>query len=79
MSKVVAYEKLFRTKIPVDRYQQTLKDRYWEKCTCEVCKNIGIEVVVFRNSNRNRRRGFHNLWQFMRELEQLLKGTVNER
>jgi hypothetical protein len=72
--KIEAYEKLFKDKIPIDRYRQTLQHRYWETCQCEVCKDVGIEVTIFRNSNRNRRRGFHNLWQFMRELEELLQG-----
>lgn len=71
---IEAYEKLFKDKIPIDRYRQTLQHRYWEKCQCEICKDVGIEVAIFRNSNRNRRRGFHNLWQFMRELEELLQG-----
>lgn len=78
LSKIEAYEKLFKDKIPIDRYRQTLEHKYWEKCPCEVCKDVGIEVTIFRNSNRNRRRGFHNLWQFMRELDELLQGQKNE-
>lgn len=74
LEKVIAYEKLFKDKIQEDRYRQVLSAQYWKTCPCEVCKDIGIEVVIFRNSNRNKRRGFHNLWQFMRELEELLEG-----
>ena len=74
LSKVIAYEKLFKDKIPEERYRQVLLNKYWKQCQCEICQDIGIEVVIFRNSNRNRRRGFHNLWQFMRELDELLKG-----
>jgi len=74
LDKITAYEKLFRAKIPIERYQQVLKDKYWQQCSCEICQAVGVEVIIFRNSNRNRRRGFHNLWQFMRELEELLKG-----
>jgi len=74
LRKVITYEKLFKDKIPEERYRQVLLDKYWKKCQCEICQDISIEVVIFRNSNRNRRRGFHNLWQFMRELEELLKG-----
>jgi hypothetical protein len=43
------------------RYRDTLISRPWEKCDCEICKEVGVEVVIFRASNRNRRRGFHNL------------------
>jgi len=73
LSKIISYEKLFKNKIPEERYRQVLQDQYWKTCQCEICKDIGVEVVIFRNSNRNRRRGFHNLWQFMRELDELLK------
>ena len=74
LDKIISYEKLFKPKIPENRYRETLKDQYWKTCQCEICKDVGVEVAIFRNSNRNRRRGFHNLWQFMRELEALLEG-----
>ncbi len=41
-------------------YVRTLRARPWEKCRCEICKNNGIQVAIFRGNNRNRRRGFHN-------------------
>ena len=65
------YELIFRDKVPIQRYKDILSSKYWQKCQCEVCQNAKIEVIIFRNSNRNRRRGFHNLWQFQRELEEL--------
>lgn len=68
------YEKLFRDKVPLDRYRDILSSKYWQICPCEICQNVKIETIIFRNSNRNRRRGFHNLWQFQRELEELRKG-----
>jgi Queuine tRNA-ribosyltransferase len=40
---------------------KTLKDRPWQHCQCSVCRDIGVEVIIFRSSNRNKRRGFHNL------------------
>ncbi len=40
---------------------KTLKDRPWQHCQCSVCREIGVEVIIFRSSNRNKRRGFHNL------------------
>lgn len=43
-----------------DKYMKTLVDRPWEKCNCEICKEIGVEVIIFRGANRNKRRGFHN-------------------
>jgi queuine/archaeosine tRNA-ribosyltransferase len=68
------YEKIFRDKVPIERYRDILLSKYWQKCKCEVCQSDKIETIIFRNSNRNRRRGFHNLWQFQRELEELREG-----
>lgn len=65
------YEGLMKDKVPVDRYKDILSSKYWQECQCEVCQSVKIETIIFRNSNRNRRRGFHNLWQFQRELEKL--------
>jgi hypothetical protein len=40
--------------------QKTLEDRPWQKCQCNICREKGVEVIIFRGNNRNRRRGFHN-------------------
>ena len=32
------------------------------------CKDAGINIVVFRGANRNRRRGFHNTWVFYHKI-----------
>lgn len=45
-----------------EKYKRTLRERPWLKCTCEMCRGIGIEIVIFRGTNRNKRRGFHNTW-----------------
>jgi len=50
-------------------FRQTLKDKPWKMCPCVICKNIGIEVIVFRGNNRNRRRGFHNTYVFYNVLK----------
>jgi len=44
------------------KYRKTLLDMPWKTCNCDICKNIGIHVVIFRGCNRNKRRGFHNIW-----------------
>ncbi|HEY0626126.1 MAG TPA: tRNA-guanine transglycosylase DpdA [Allosphingosinicella sp.] len=49
-------------------YERTLKDRPWEACPCRVCRESGVEAVIFRNSNRNKRRGMHNLHVFHEHL-----------
>lgn len=45
-------------------YWQTLKDRPWRSCACGICQAVGIQVVIFRGTERNKRRGFHNLFVF---------------
>lgn len=47
-----------------ERYSKTLTDRPWRRCGCPICRDLGIEVVIFRATNRNKRRGFHNLGVF---------------
>ena len=42
----------------------TLKEMPWKKCKCSICKEVGIEVILFRGNNRNRRRGMHNLYAY---------------
>lgn len=45
-------------------YAKTLGDRPWEHCGCRVCRESGVEALIFRSSNRNKRRGIHNLHVF---------------
>lgn len=52
-----------------ERYTQTLLDKPWELCNCEICKKLGIQVIIFRGTNRNKRRGFHNVWAFREMLK----------
>lgn len=52
--------------------QRTLEDRPWKGCSCDVCMSIGVEVIIFRSSNRNKRRGFHNLGVYHRHLRRTL-------
>ena len=42
------------------KYARTLKDRPWQDCDCPFCRKVGIHVLIFRGSNRNKRRGAHN-------------------
>jgi hypothetical protein len=43
------------------RYRKTLEARPWKECNCAICSKISVEVAIFRSSNRNKRRGIHNL------------------
>lgn len=55
----------------MELYEKTLQEKPWEKCGCTICKDIGIEVVIFRGNNRNRRRGFHNTYLFYNRLKEM--------
>ncbi len=52
----------------MEAYHRTLIDRPWAKCDCAVCRDVGVEVVIFRRNDRNRRRGFHNVRDFYKNL-----------
>ncbi len=70
------YEQLISTKKShIEIYRETLAHKPWKKCQCDICRNLGIHVIIFRGAERNRRRGFHNVYVFGRllrdELEQL--------
>lgn len=52
----------------IEKHNTVLTDRPWEKCRCLVCRQLGIEVVVFRGTGRNKRRGFHNTWVFYHKI-----------
>jgi len=44
----------------VDAYRATLEAKPWKLCRCNVCLEIGINTLIFRGLNRNKRRGAHN-------------------
>jgi hypothetical protein len=52
-------------------YEELLTDKPWQQCPCPVCRSLGIDVIIFRGNNRNRRRGFHNTFVFYRDLKKL--------
>jgi len=54
-----------------ERYTRTLKDRPWESCSCPVCKEVGVDVIIFREGWRNGSRAHHNVRQFYLELNKI--------
>lgn len=40
-------------------YGELLKDKPWQQCECIVCKEIGVESVIFRGNDRNQRQNFY--------------------
>ncbi|ENH4851478.1 tRNA-guanine transglycosylase, partial [Salmonella enterica subsp. enterica serovar Montevideo] len=76
LEAVLAYERLHSgekeaEKIRAD-YERTLGDRPWRKCECNICRSIGINVIIFRGAERNRRRGFHNIQVLYNRLQYTL-------
>lgn len=77
---VCAYEHLVTEgrKDYMSMYRETLGDRPWEACTCTICTGLGIEIVVFRGTERNKRRGFHNLHVLNRKVRQVREASPRE-
>jgi queuine/archaeosine tRNA-ribosyltransferase len=59
---IADYERITAAKTSyIEDYRRTLSDRPWERCDCTLCQRHGVEIVIFRGTERNKRRGFHNL------------------
>lgn len=58
----------------IDRYREVLEAAPWKECGCDICRTLGHHVILFRGAERNRRRGFHNIYVF----HQRLMNTVEE-
>ena len=80
LSALGVYETLLGVKRSyLAEYERTLVDRPWEKCSCSVCEAHGIQIAIFRGTERNKRRGFHNMSVLrarVRNLPQAIKETV---
>ncbi len=68
-----AYDELFDGRHDrTEAYRELLDDRPWQRCLCGICATAGIDMAVFRGSERNKRRGFHNLFVFHQRLHREL-------
>jgi hypothetical protein len=54
-------------------YRATLEAAPWKSCSCQVCQAVGIHVVLFRGAERNKRRGFHNVFVYRQRLDREVK------
>jgi hypothetical protein len=54
-------------------YREILEESPWRKCFCGICAQVGIDVIIFRGSERNKRRGFHNIYAFRQRLNRELE------
>ena len=55
-----------------DAYLDVLTDAPWRSAHAAYATKAGINVILFRGSERNKRRGFHNLYVFRRRLDREL-------
>lgn len=70
LNALLAYDQLIGAKRDnTEAYRRTLEDRPWQKCPCAVCRDAGIQVAIFRGTERNKRRGFHNVFVFNQKLQ----------
>lgn len=74
VDSLIEYEALYDGKMDrSDIYTETLEAAPWKRCKCGICETVGINVIMFRGSERNKRRGFHNLYTFNRRLQHQLR------
>jgi hypothetical protein len=68
------YETVIKSKKSyLDAYERTLAAQPWKSCPCTLCRELGIEIVIFRGTERNKRRGFHNLSVLAEKMHKLPK------
>ncbi|MEU2661928.1 tRNA-guanine transglycosylase DpdA [Micromonospora sp. NPDC007220] len=73
LEALVAYSAVWDRKADrSDQYRDTLENRPWQACDCSICNKAGIETIIFRGAERNKRRGFHNLHVFGQRLRRQL-------
>src|SRR5258705_195402 len=69
---LAAYEEVYEgTRKRAEVYRRVLTDMPWKHCPCEICRELGIHVIIFRGAERNRRRGFHNLYAFQQRMRRV--------
>lgn len=72
---VISYEEIVGVKKSYkDEYRRILEDRPWKQCGCGLCGKHGVEMAIFRGTERNKRRGFHNLSVLAAKMAALPRG-----
>jgi len=62
LDRLSDYEAICHTKKSyLAAYEETLGAAPWMRCPCKICADHGIEIAIFRGTERNKRRGFHNM------------------
>jgi hypothetical protein len=76
LSTLQEYDQLITPDRPdnIEELATVLEAQPWKRCPCPICLENGVEVIIFRGNNRNRRRGFHNTYVFYQLLQKSLAG-----
>jgi hypothetical protein len=59
-------------------YQRTLEAAPWKTCECTLCRKCGIDIIIFRGTERNKSRGFHNLAIFNHKVRNIVQSSAPE-
>lgn len=76
--KVCSVATARRLKQHTRMYRELLENKPWKECECVICQQVGVESVIFRGNDRNRRRGFHNTYVFFKRFEEFLESEKNK-
>jgi hypothetical protein len=69
LDAIEAYNTFLGVRSRRAEHRELLHDRPWMSCQCGICHRLGIQVVVFRGTERNKSRGFHNIFVFNERLQ----------
>lgn len=65
-----------KSRIPA--YELLLQKKPWKECNCGLCGKLGIEIAIFRGTERNKSRGFHNLAVFSAKIQHIGRASSQE-
>jgi hypothetical protein len=72
LERLSEYEGICQSKKSyVGAYEETLSAAPWTRCPCKICHDHGVEIAIFRGTERNKRRGFHNMSVLATKMAQL--------
>lgn len=77
LAELGAYESICQVKKSyLGEYERTLGAAPWNSCECSLCRKLGIEIAIFRGTERNKRRGFHNMSVLANKMKKLKSNTL---
>lgn len=72
LNELGTYETICQiNKSNLTEYERTLRAAPWTVCECSLCRQLGIEIAIFRGTERNKRRGFHNMSVLANKMKKL--------